>query len=339
MNILVTGANGFLGRYLVTALLARGDTVRALALPSEDASWLEERGVTTLRGDIRSPATAREAMAGMAAVFHLAGMMGVWRSMADYHAVNVEGVENICRAALHAGVRRVVHVSSTIVYGFQLPQPAMEDSRFAPYPDPYAITKAQGDRLVQRMIAEERLPAVIIRPDQFFGPGDRVHFAQFANRLRSGKSMVIGLGDNVVPLIYVTDVVQGLLLALDVEGAVGHAYNLSCGESMTQEGYLRAIAQAIGAPPPRIHVPYSLLYSAAYAFERAALVTGSHRAPPATPFGVAFLGLNSRHSNEKARRDLGFEPRVSLAEGVRRTAQWYLHQDAPMPDLMPAIAH
>jgi nucleoside-diphosphate-sugar epimerase len=335
----VTGANGFLGRFLVTALLARGDTVRAMALPSEDATWLVERGVNTLRGDIRDTNIVREAIADVEAVFHLAGMMGVWRPLADYHAVNVKGVENVCRTALNAGVRRIVHVSSTIVYGFQLPRPATEDSRFAPFPDPYAITKAQGDRLVQRMISEEHLPAVIIRPDQFFGPGDRLHFAKFADRLRAGKNIVIGSGANTVPLIFVTDVVQGLLLALDVKGAEGRAYNLSYGEPMTQEAYLRAIAQAVGAPPPRIHVPYSMLYSAAYAFERAATLTHSHRAPPVTPFGVAFLGLNSLHSHEKARRELGFEPRVPLSEGVRRTAEWYLHQDAPISDLMPAVAH
>lgn len=337
MNILVTGANGFLGRYLVTALLARGDTVRALALPTEDATWLTDRGVSTLRGDIRDVAIVREAMTDVDAVFHLAGMMGVWRPMIDYYTVNVSGVENICREAIRAGVRRLIHVSSTIVYGLNLSSPAREASWLAPFPDPYAITKAEGDRVVQRMIAEEGLPAVIIRPDQFFGPGDVAHFAQFADRLRAGKGIIIGSGKNTLPLIYVTDVVQGLLLALDVEGAAGQAYNLTSGESMTQEEYMCAIAQAVGGAPPRVHVPYALLYSAAYAFERAATLTHSRHAPPATPFGVAFLGLSSRHSNEKARRELGFVPRVPLVEGVRRTADWYLHRDAPVADLLPAV--
>src|ERR1700716_2775670 len=104
MEILVTGGNGFVGHHLVRALLDRGDRVRVLALPGEDVVWLEERGGTVHRGDIRRPGTLAGPMEAAEAVVHLAAMMHVWRPVRDYYAVNVTGTENVCRAALDARI-------------------------------------------------------------------------------------------------------------------------------------------------------------------------------------------------------------------------------------------
>jgi nucleoside-diphosphate-sugar epimerase len=334
---LITGGNGLLGRYLVDALQRRGDTVRVLALPEEDTSWLEQRGVEVYRGDIRRAETLAAPMSGSEGVFHLAAMMGVWRPLEDYRAVNVTGTENVCRAALAEGVRRLVHVSSSIVYGLALGRPASESLPLAPFPDPYPITKAEADELVQRMVAEEELPAVIVRPDQFFGPGDRLHFGRTADRLRAGKGIIIGSGDNALPLVYVADVVQGLLLALDREGAVGNAYNITNDRPLTQREFLNAIAREIGASPPRVRIPYSVLYGAGHVAERLSALTGSKLRPPTTRFGVAFLGTDSRTRIDKARRELGYAPEVELRDGVRRTAHWYLHGAQPLEATAPTV--
>lgn len=336
MEILITGANGFLGHYLVRALQARGDAVRALVLPTEDPGWLDARGVAWYRGDIRDLRSLRESMRGVEGVFHLAAMQHVWCPMRDYYDVNVTGTVNVCRAARAAGVRRLVHVSSTSVYGLGLGRCVTEDFPLAPFRDPYAVTKAEGDRVVQRMIAETSLPAVIVRPDQFFGPGDRMHFAESADRLRAGKGVIVGSGHNALPLIYVTDVVQGLLLALDSVKAVGQAYNITSDDLLTQEEYLCAIARAIGADVPRVRIPYVLLLSAAYALSSILALTRSQRRPPATPFGIAFVATSSRHSNEKAHRELGFSPRMPLLEGVHTTALWYLRKDSHEAELVSA---
>ncbi len=262
MDILITGGNGLLGRHLVTALQDQGMSVRVLALPAEDTRWLDQHGVAVYRGDIREPETLTAPMSGVGAVFHLAGMMGLWRPMADYRAVNVTGTENVCRAALAEGVPRLVHVSSWTVYGMDLGQPAREDFLLRPFNEPYAVTKAAGDLAVQRMIAEQHLPAVIIRPGTFFGPGDHLHFGRMADRLRAGKGVIVGAGDNALPFVYVTDVVQGLMLALDHPNAVGQAFNITNDSPLTQQEMLEAIARETGSSPPRVHVPYRALYSA-----------------------------------------------------------------------------
>jgi 2-alkyl-3-oxoalkanoate reductase len=328
VEILITGGNGLLGRHLVSALQDRRDSVRVLVLPAEDAAWLQERGVAVHRGDVRRPETLTSAMSGVSAVLHLAGMMGVWCPIEQYHAVNVTGTENVCRAALAEGAR-VVHVSSWTVYGMALGEPAREDFPLTPFREPYAITKAVGDMVVQRMIVEDHLPAVIIRPDQIFGPGDRLHFGRMAERLRAGKGVVVGSGDNALPFVYVTDVVQGLLLALGQERAVGRAYNITNDRPLTQKQLLQAIAREIGARPPRLHIPYHALYAAGYAAERLATVTPSRRRPPITRLGVAFFGTDNRYAIDKARRELGYAPRVDLHEGVRLAAARYREQSQP----------
>jgi nucleoside-diphosphate-sugar epimerase len=178
------------------------------------------------------------------------------------------------------------------------------------------------------MIAEVGLPGVIIRPDQIFGPGDRLHFGGIVDRLRAGKGIIVGRGDNAIPLVYVTDIVAGLLLALDHPGAVGQAFNITNDEPLTQQEFMQAIAAEAGARQPRLRVPYRALYAAAVAAERIGAVRKTSHRPPVTRLGVAFAGTSVRFSIEKARRQLGYVPHVPLREGVRLTAEWYCSQES-----------
>jgi 2-alkyl-3-oxoalkanoate reductase len=293
-----------------------------LALPNEDTSRLDEQGIAVHRGDIREPETLNAPMRGADAVVHLAGMMGVWRPLRDYHAVNVTGTENVCRAALVQGAR-VVHVSSWTVYGMDRGRPTRESDPLRPFREPYALTKAAGDALVQRMIAVDRLPAVIIRPATFFGPGDHLHFGRIADRLSAGRGIIVGGGDNALPLVYVTDVVQGLVRALYHETAIGQAYNIGNDDPMTQRQFLEAIARDVDAPSPRLRIPYLPLYAAGYAAERLAALTRSARQPVVTRLGVKLFGTDNRLEIDKARRELGYKPRETLENGVRLAATWY----------------
>jgi nucleoside-diphosphate-sugar epimerase len=322
-EILVTGGNGFVGRHVVTALRDRGETVRVLALPDEDTRWLEQQGIAVHRGDVCRAETLEEPMRGVDKVLHLAAMSDVWRPLEQYRAVNVSGSENVCRAALSAGVCRLVQMSSSSVYGSALDRPAEESLPLAPFPDPYPVTKAEGETVVRRMIEDHGLPAVIIRPDQIFGPGDRMHFARVADRLAEGRAIIVGAGDNCLPLVFISDIVNGLLLALEHPGAVGQTYNITNDRPLTQREFLEAIALEVGAAPPCVHVPYRILYAAGWAAERVVGVSRSGRRPPVTRLGVAFLGADTRCAIDKARRELGYAPRVALRDGVRITAAWY----------------
>lgn len=332
MTALITGGAGFVGHHLAAALRARGHAVRALVLPGEDATRLErELGVAVHRGSVCQPETLTGPMRGVDAVFHLAAVHGLWRPKGEYQAVNVVGTENVCRAALAAGASRLVHVSSWTVYGMGIGRVLSEDLTLTPVPDAYTITKVEADRLVQRYIARERLPAVIVRPGTMFGPGDRVNFGRMADRVRDGKAVIIGSGRNALPFVFVSDVVEGMILAATKERAVGQVYNLASDQPATQEEFWRAIAEEIGSRPPRRRVPYRALYALAFLAEQAVKLQGAGRQPLVTRLGVKLFGSDNRAAIDKARRELGYEPRVSIREGVRLAAAWYLRQAVTLP--------
>lgn len=335
MKILITGGTGFLASYLIPSLQAREHSVRALALPGEDVSWLTGRGVEVSRADIREPATLSGPMRGVDCVYHLAALMGPWRSMEEYHAVNAIGTKNVCWEALRAGVSRLVHISSWTVYGMNLGGSVTEEAPLRPLKEPYSVTKAEGDRLVQHLIREQELPAVIVRPGTIFGPGDRLNFGRIAGGLRARRWITVGPGQNHLPLVYVTDVVQGLLRAIEVSRAVGSAYNITNDAPMTQAEAWSAIAAAIGTTAPRIHLPRRLLSAVAHASERVGMLGNYRFDPLITRHGVMLFGGDNRHSIEKARRELGYAPRVSLQTGIELTASWYRREN---PAAIPPAA-
>ncbi len=320
---LVTGATGFVGAHLLDALLAEGWSVRVLALPGEDVSRWEQGGrVAVTRGDVRRRENLPDAMRGVDTVFHLAAIHGLWRPPQEYEDVNVRGAENVCQAALEAGVRRLVHVSTWTVYGMGLRGAVDEQAPLRPILDAYAVTKAKADERVQRLAREHGLPAVVVRPGTMFGPGDRVNFGRMAERLHAGKAVLIGSGRNPLPFVYVTDCVRGMIAAAQ-RGRIGEAYNLATDAPMSQAEFWCTMAEELGERPPRLRVPYSLLYAAAYAAERAVRNPGPTRQPVVTRLGVKLFGSENRHAIGKARRELGYAPSVSIREGIRLTASWY----------------
>jgi nucleoside-diphosphate-sugar epimerase len=324
---LVTGATGFVGRHLIATLPKHGYTVRALALPGEETGHWKQDGISVYPGDVCAPETLIEPMHGADIVFHLAAVHGLWRPKQEYYSVNLVGTENVCRCALKANVRRLMHVSSWVVYGMGIENEVHEDFPLRPVPDTYAVTKAHADMLVQRFILKEQLPATIVRPGTMFGPGDSVNFKRLADRVRARKAVIIGSGRNLLPFVYVSDVVNGMLLAAKEECAVGRCYNLSNDRLLTQQQLWTAIAKEIGAEPPFLHVPYSVLYALATMAELAVGSAIRGRQPLVTRLGVKLYGSENRHSIAKARAELKYQPRISIQEGVRHAAKWYLEQN------------
>jgi len=321
MKILITGATGLLGGHLLQALQQRGEQIRALVLPAENAEKLVAQGVEVVRGDVTDASTLAPAVKDRELIIHLAGMMGVDRPLADYRLVNVTGSENLYRAAQAAGVRRFVQTSSHTVYGLGYGRFLTEKDALRPDPDPYSLTKAEGDRLIRRLMLTSSMETVILRPGTFFGPGDRLHFGRIAQRIKNGKGVLIGHGDNALPFCYVTDVVQGFLLAAYHEKAPGNVYNISNDRPLTQQELFNAVADDISGERPRRRLPYLPLYYGSIVAERVAHIT--HTRPIVTRLGVMMFGTDNRHSVEKARSELGYEPKVEIREGIRLAAAWF----------------
>src|SRR5579884_1007969 len=199
-KVLVTGAAGFLGGHVVDMLVERGEEVRAMVLPVEDASRLR-----TLPGV--------EAVQGVERVYNVAAKTGPWGPEEVYRAINVQGLANLIHASLEAGVKRIVHTSSITVYGHHLHGIVTEEHPYHAEDNPYSRTKIAGEKLIANLVKDQQAPVVIVRPGWIYGPRDNASFGRFVALVESGKGFLIGSGKNIVPVVYVRDVAQGLIKA------------------------------------------------------------------------------------------------------------------------------
>jgi 2-alkyl-3-oxoalkanoate reductase len=330
--VLVTGATGLLGSHVVDLLVERRETVRVLIRPGERAPCLERADVEIARGDLGDPASLAAAVRGVDRVLHCAARTGPWGPRAEYETSNVRGLQALLNAALTASVRRFVHVSSITVHGNDVGGKVDESAPFRVEANPYSWSKVVGERWLERMIEKYRAPVTIVRPGWIYGPRDVASFARFARQIAKGRMMMVGSGHNHLPLVYVRDVAQGLLLASEASDALGRAYLLVNDEPVTQRAYLGAIAAELGVPPPTRRIPYRLLLAMGKVAETIGHLSRREHAPPITTYGVRLLGGENRFDITRARRELGFRPRVNLCVGVRQSVAWYHAQpDAANP--------
>ncbi len=328
MKVLVTGAAGFLGGHLVDMLVERGDEVRAMVRPVEDASRLQQiPGVEVVQGDMTDPASLKRAVQGVQRVYNVAAKTGPWGPEDIYWATNVQGLADLIHAAMYVGVERIVHTSSITVYGHHLHGIVTEDAPFHAEDNPYSRTKIAGEKLIANLVKDEGAPVVIVRPGWIYGPRDTASFGRFVALVESGKAFFVGSGKNIVPLVYVRDVAQGLIKAGDAGSEViGRAYTIVNDQRVTQAQYLNITADCLGVPHISRRLPYLPLYLGARAAELTWRALGRRNAapPPVTTYGITLLGRDQCFSISRARSELGYEPQFDIARGVAEGVQWYV---------------
>ncbi len=331
MKVLVTGAGGFVGGHLVDKLVERGDEVRALVQPDGDTSHLRTlTGVEIMHGDLRDAASLKCAVQGMQVVYNVAAKTGPWGLEEAYRAVNVRGLADLIHAAMDAGVQRIVHTSSITVYGHHLHGIVTEDYPYHAENNPYSRTKVAGEKLISNLVKEYGAPVVVVRPAWVYGSRDIASFSRFVNLVESGKGFIIGTGNNIVPVVYVRDVAQGLIKAGDAgDQVVGRAYNIADDRRVTQAEYLNTIADALQVPHVSRKLPFSALYVAGRTAEILWQAMGRRKAapPPLTTYGVTLLGGDQRFSIERARCELGYAPEFDVKRGVAEGVRWYLNDE------------
>jgi nucleoside-diphosphate-sugar epimerase len=322
MTVLVTGAAGFLGSHVVDLLLDAGERPRVLVRPGENAGLLAEAHVDLRWGDLADRRALEAALKGVDHVLHCAARTGPWGPEAEYQRTNVHGLETLVRTALAAGVGRVVHVSSITVHGNDVRGTADERAPLREEPNPYSRSKVAGELLLERLIRDEGAPVTIVRPGWIYGPGDRASFGRLAQTIAENRMVIVGRGDNHLPLIYVRDAARGIVLAA-AERAAGRTYLLVNDEPVTQRDFIAAIAGELHVPTPTRHIPYRLALTVGALGETFARMARRSQPPPVMRYGMQLLGGENRFNIARARDELGFEPTIDVAEGVRRSVAWY----------------
>jgi nucleoside-diphosphate-sugar epimerase len=173
------------------------------------------------------------------------------------------------------------------------------------------------------MYEDRDAPVTVVRPGLIYGPRDTHSFARFAHLIEQGKMLLIGSGNNHLPLIYVKDAARGVILASEAKQAVGKAYLLVNNEPVTQREYFAAIARELNVPPPRLHIPFHLALALGATAEAIGRVTRRQQPPPLMRFGLKQIGGENLFATDRTRRELGFSAQVNLAEGVRQSIAWY----------------
>ena len=334
MDVLVTGATGFVGANVARLLVAEGYRVRVLARPSSGLQALSGCSVEILRGDILDPQAVTSAVRGCDIVFHAAADYRLWaRHPGEIYRTNVEGTRTVLEVCEHAGVGRVVYTSSVGTVG--LPRgggPGVETTPVAlgDMIGHYKRSKFQAEQ-VARTYAARGLPVVIVNPTNPIGPWEVKPTPTGSLVLDYLRGRMVATLDTGLNLIHVADVARGHLLAA-LHGRVGEAYILGA-ENIALSEIFRMLEGITGIRAPRFKVPYSVIYLAALASEGLARATGH---PPVVPLtGVRMARRCMYFSAAKAMRELGLTP-TPVERALRDAVRWFVeHGYAPPP---PAYA-
>lgn len=330
MRALVTGATGFIGGALASALLEAGWEVRLLARPASLARLHSPNSFRILEGDLSQANPGLPGfLEGCDVVFHAAAIRDRYgTTQADYHKVNVIGTSSLLEAAV-GRVGRFVYISSVGVYG--APGRLGIDETFSIAPGSgklgYHTTKAEAEQVVMERAA--KIEAVIVRPTITFGPGDQDGMVtRLIAMVAAGKFIRVGRGNNSFHLTYISDLVSGILLAGTHSSAAGRDFILSGPAAVQSGGFIRKVEQALGKKPARFYIPEAVARPAARLLE-AVYRAGSRsslsvfQSPPIiTRDKIDTLCLHRSFSSAKAQNHLGYQPQISWEEGLERTIHW-----------------
>ena len=323
---LVTGATGFIGSHLAERLVRDGYQVRCLVRPTSDITSLDGLDVELATGDLTSARSLERVVEGCHYVFHCGAMVSDWATPKEVSRVNVEGTRALLSASAAASVRRVVHFSSTDVYGYPGGVEIDETYAATSFRNWYAQTKLQAEAEVRRFAAAHDLDAVILRPSTVYGPRSREVVLEIARAIRGGHMMLIDNGRAIAGLCFVDNLVDATLLAMHHDDARGQAFNATDGLAVTWRELADGLADGLGCSKARWSMPYRLAEGVGFSLEHG--YRALHRTtrlktrPLLSRQAVHVMGTDQSFSNRKARELLAWEPRVDYATGLQATLDW-----------------
>lgn len=323
MNVLVTGATGFVGGALARRLVAEGWTVTGLGRNRAAGTVLEQSGVQMIYGDLSQGEVVRFACEGQHLVFHCGALSAAWGTYKDFYQANVVGTRHIVEACLALKGVKLIHVSTPSIYfGYRSRLNVSERGAIPPPINAYVNTKWAAEKIVQ--MHRQGVQSIILRPRAIFGEGDTSLLPRLLPRLQKGRLPIIGDGKNVVDLTYIDNVVEALWLAAHApDVAWGRAYNITNGEPVPLWEVVHHIATALGYPVPTRRLPTVVAFKVAGFLENVWHTLRLWGEPPLTRFAVAALANSTTLDITAAQERLGYTPKVGMTEAMERTIRYY----------------
>jgi len=319
-RVLVTGATGFTGGHLCERLARMGHAVRALVRDPRRAAELRRWNVEVSMGDLRDRGSVAQAMEGVDVVYHIAALFrSENQSRREMWEINVQGTQNMLDAARQVGVQRFVHCSTVGVHGDVQGPPATEEAPYQPG-DYYQESKTEAEALVLDCSARGWLPVVVFRPGGIYGPRD-LRFLKLFKAIQRRRFVMLGSGQVQYQMIYIDDLIDGILLCGTAPQAIGQVYILTGDEAISLNQLVEILARVLAVAPPKLHFPVTPVYLAGLACELVCKPLGIN--PPLYRRRVDFFRKTRCFDISKAQRALGFKPRIDLSTGFGLTAAWY----------------
>lgn len=317
MRIAVTGGSGFAGNHLVEKLVLEGHKLKVLVRKTSNTKLLKEQGVELVDGDVRDKKSIEKLVNDADIVYHLAAQFHA-RSKFELWNVNFHGTENMLEACLNKDLTRFVHVSTIGVTGNIVNPPGNESDSYNPTTH-YDLSKCEAEKIVLRYHREYGMPVTVVRPTVLTGPS-ALHLRLYKG-IKSGYFPLIGNMTNLMHPCYIENFLQGITLAAEKRKAIGEIYIIADEKPITWIEFVETIAEVMGVNPPNIRVPISLMKVIAYLFEFKSWMFGGE--PFLSKWWIDEVTKTFAYDVAKAKRDLGYNPEISLKEGISRTIDWY----------------
>lgn len=313
-TIAITGIGGFIGLRMAERARANGWTVRGLDLSPAGAERARAAGAEVVVGSVNDAAAVAAALQGADWVFHTAAIVEEDGPRDLYERVNIEGTRTVCNVAQQLGVRRLVHLSSVMVYGFDYPQDVAEDGPVDGQGNVYNDTKLASERVALSFNDPQRLGVIVIRPGDVYGRGSLPWVTRPVQMLRRGVFMLPGRGSGVINHVHVDNLIDGVMLAVDHD-AIGEAFNITDGVATRCDAFFAPHARLAGVRrvPTLPTWAVMLLMRLSQPWWRLRGQT-----PPASPTALRFLLRRHRYSIAKAQARLGYQPRIDLEQGMQQ---------------------
>lgn len=321
-KVLVTGATGFLGKYIVEELVEHGYQVRAFGRNSQVGQSLEDSSVSFFQGDLTKAEDLLEACQGMDIVVHAGALSTIWGPWDDFYQTNVLGTKYVLEACRQTGIQRLVYVSSPSIYAAPKDQLAIKESD--------APEENNLNNYIRSKLASEKLfndypdvPSIILRPRGLFGIGDTSILPRVINLSQKLGIPLIGDGRQLMDMTCVENVALAIRLAIEASEAKGEVYNITNGEPRAFRDLLEESLTGLGYPIKYRKIPASLLSGIANSLEFIYKTLNLKGEPPLTRYTYYLLRYSQTLDISKVERELGYHPKISISEGIEQYVQDY----------------
>ena len=314
---LVTGATGFLGSHLVEELLRRKKTVRVFVRETSDLEFLKQFDLETIYGCLSDLESLIQATKDVETIFHCAAFVSDYGPFEEFERANVTGVENILKCALINKPERIVHISTTDVYGF--PKGAVDEN----YPFKkrgffYGETKIDGEKIIWDYYEKHKIPITVFRPATIYGERSLFFIDEIISMLKKKNYIHIRWKDVDAGLVHVSNLIDAIFLALDSPDSIGEAYNIIDGNKISFRRLAKSLAVISESPEAKIFIPFTLAFSIGFITEKLHTILNQKDRPFLTRMAACLFGISQEFSTEKIQKELHWKPKITFEEGIER---------------------